>query len=134
MLHNARILIADDAPEMLETLADALTDAGADVVRAANGVELIEKLAREGPFALIITDIAMPWVNGLQAMVLARNAGAAPAVIVMTALRDERIPDQVRALGRDAVLLRKPFELAELESVVHRLLRSTVEVGWPSAT
>lgn len=116
---------------MLETLCDALTRAGASVVRAANGVELVEKLAREGPFALIITDIAMPWVNGLQAMSLARNAGVAPAVIVMTALKDERIPAQVRALGAHAVLLRKPFELDELEALAAKLLRASVQIGWP---
>lgn len=131
MLQDARILIAEDAPDMLETLCDALTRAGASVVRAANGVELVEKLAREGPFALIITDIAMPWVNGLQAMSLARNAGVAPAVIVMTALKDERIPAQVRALGAHAVLLRKPFELDELEALAAKLLRASVQIGWP---
>lgn len=129
MLPDARILVADDDPDLLETVSEALERLGAEVVRAESGAELIEKLADEGPFALIVTDIAMPWMSGLQAMASARTAGLGGAVIVMTALKDDRIPAQVHALGRKAVLLRKPFELAELESLAATLLLSTEEAG-----
>ncbi len=127
----ARILVADDDPELLDAVAEALADLGADVVSAGSGAELIEKLADEGPFALVVTDIAMPWMSGLQAMATARTAGVGAAVIVMTALRDERIPAQVRALGRRAVLLRKPFDLSDLESVAATLLGSSDEPSSP---
>lgn len=122
MMQRARVLVADDDPELLNAVAEALAHLGADVVRADNGAELIEQLANGAPFALIVTDIAMPWMTGLQAMYSARTAGLETAVIVMTALKDERILDQVRALGGNAVLLRKPFDLSELESVASRLL------------
>lgn len=122
MLRQARILVADDDPDLLEAVAEALERQGADVVRAENGAELIERMADEGPFALVITDIAMPWMGGLQAMHSARTAGLGTPIVVMTALSDERIPAQVKALGQDVVLLRKPFELGALEAVVSRLL------------
>jgi DNA-binding response OmpR family regulator len=64
----------------------------------------------------------MPWMSGLQAMRSTRAAGLATSVIVMTALTDPRIPAQVKSLGDNAVLLRKPFELSELESAVSMLL------------
>lgn len=122
MFSHARILVADDDPELLKTVAEAFERAGAEVARADSGVELITQMANEGPFGLIVTDISMPWLSGLQALQSARTAGLPTAVIVMTALKDERIPAQVAALGDHAVLLRKPFDLGALEAAATRVL------------
>jgi two-component system cell cycle response regulator CpdR len=122
MRPNTRVLIADDDPQLLDALAETLEQSGAKAVRAHNGAELIDRLADSGPFDLIVTDIAMPWMTGLSSMRAARTAGLGAAVIVITGLRDETIPAQVRALGRNAVLLRKPFEMRELESAVELVL------------
>ena len=64
---EGRVLVADDDAELLEVVADTLIRLGADVIRASTGAELIERLAEYGPFDLIITDVAMPWMTGLQA-------------------------------------------------------------------
>ncbi|HUK33635.1 MAG TPA: response regulator [Vicinamibacterales bacterium] len=122
MLSDARILVADDDPLMLDSVAEALSGMGARVTRAASGAELVDEMAAAGPFDLVVTDVAMPWMSGLTAMRAARTAGLGTAVIVMTGRRDERIPSQVRALGPNAVLLRKPFGLDDLEKVVSTLL------------
>ena len=122
MWPHPRLLVADDDPLLLAAVADALTRLGADVVRAESGAELIDHLVDEGPFDLVITDVSMPWMNGLQAMHSARTAGLGTSVIVMTALQDERLSTLVQSLGRHAVLLRKPFELRELEALVTMLL------------
>jgi DNA-binding response OmpR family regulator len=119
---RARILVADDDPDLLETLGDALERTGAEVVRAASGADLIECIADYGPFSLIITDVSMPWMSGLQAMHSARTAGIDTPIIVMTGLDDARIRSRVVALGGDAAFLLKPFELAELTAVVMGLL------------
>lgn len=122
------MLVADDDPLLLATVIDALTHVGATVAPAASGAELIEQLANEGPFDLVVTDVSMPWMSGLEAIHAIRTAGLGTPVIVMTALPDERIPSQVQALGSNAVLLRKPFELTQLVNVASALLerRSTV--------
>jgi DNA-binding response OmpR family regulator len=125
MRAKPRILVADDDPELLSTVADALERMGGDVARAGTGAELVRRLVERGPFDLVITDIFMPWMDGLQAMRSVRYAGLAPALIFMTGLADDSLPDRVAALGRRAVLLRKPFELAELESAMHDLLHDT---------
>lgn len=132
MLSSARILVADDDPELLESVAEALTRLGADVVQAANGAQLIERLADQGPFDLVVTDIAMPWMTGVRAMRAARTAGLGMPLIVMTALRDENIAADAKSLG--ATLLRKPFGLAELESAAAKLLANRKESrgGWPA--
>jgi CheY-like chemotaxis protein len=122
MFAHARILVADDDVELLGTIAAALERAGAEVVRAESGAELLEHVADEDPFDLVITDIAMPWLSGLYAMPSARTAGFATPVIVMTASKDDRLPDQIRSLGRNAVLIGKPFDLVDLESTAFRLL------------
>jgi len=127
MSSHARVLVADDDPLLLDAVAESLTRMGADVVRAESGAELIDQLADEGPFDLVVTDISMPWMSGLQAVHSARTAGLGTSVIVMTALRDEKIPAQVKALGEHAVLLRKPFELADLEAVASALLSSPAQ-------
>ena len=122
MLPHAHVLVADDDPLLLDAVAEALTTMGADVRRATSGAELIDQLAHAGPFDLVVTDVGMPWMSGLQAIRSTRAAGLATSVIVMTGLTDERIPAQVQALGKDAVLLRKPFELTELEAAASMLL------------
>ena len=119
---NARVLVADDDAEFLDVVAEGLSRLGADVIRARNGAELIDHLAEHGPFDLVVTDIAMPWMTGLRAMHAARTAGLDTSVIVITGLREERIPARVKALGGNAVLLEKPFTLADLESVALKLL------------
>jgi two-component system, cell cycle response regulator CpdR len=122
MLPDAHILVADDDPLLLDSIVDALTSLGARVARAATGAELIDQLAAMGPFDLVITDVGMPWMSGLTAMRAARTAGLGTAVIVMTALEDNRIPAQVHSLGLNAVLLRKPFNLDDLEQMASMLL------------
>ena len=122
MLPRARVLVADDDPQLLEAVSEAFMQLDANVVRASSGEDLIEQLATAGPFDLVVTDISMPWMSGLQAIRSTRAAGLATSVIVMTALTDSRIPAQVKALGANAVLLRKPFDLSELESAASMLL------------
>jgi CheY-like chemotaxis protein len=122
MLSGVRVLVADDDLELVDVIADMLERLGAVVIRAGNGAELIDRLADKGPFDLVVTDIAMPWMTGVRAMRAARTAGIGTPVIVMTALPDERIPTQVQALGWNAVLLRKPFGITEFESVASGLL------------
>jgi CheY-like chemotaxis protein len=122
MLSRARVLVADDDPQLLDAVSEAFSQMDANVVRASSGADLIEQLATAGPFDLVVTDISMPWMSGLQAIRSTRAAGLATSVIVMTALTDPRIPAQVQSLGANAVFLRKPFELSELESAAAMLL------------
>ena len=124
MLPHSRILVADDDPQLLQTLVEGLSRLGADVTCAENGAELIEQLANEGPFDLVITDITMPWMDGVEAIHSAQSVGLGTPVIIMTALQIDDIPADVRALDpQHTALVRKPFTLSQLESVVTTLLK-----------
>jgi CheY-like chemotaxis protein len=122
MLSGIRVLVADDDVHLLEVVCEVLTRLDAHVVRAASGGDLIEQLATAGPFDLIVTDVSMPWMSGLQAIRSTRAAGLATPVIVMTALSDPQIPEQVRSLGASAVFLRKPFALSAFEAAASGLV------------
>jgi CheY-like chemotaxis protein len=117
-----RALVADDDVEMLNLVTKALQQFGADIVAVMSGGELLEKVANEGPFDVIVTDISMPWMTGLQVMHSARAAGLPVPVVVMTALRDPTIPEQVASLGARAELLQKPFSIGELYGALRRCL------------
>jgi two-component system response regulator MprA len=91
------------------------------VLSVDNGAGLIDCLASEGPFDLIVTDISMPWMDSLKTLRSVRSAGVTTPVIVITALTDEQIPSRVQALGANAILLRKPFDLDELAAAARRM-------------
>jgi len=121
-LMKLRVLVADDDPDLLSVVAAALIHVGADVVRATTGIELLEGLAEQGPFDLLITDVSMPWMTGLQAAHTARAAGLDIPTIVMTGLTESQVRDRFEALGDNAILLRKPFDCDDLETAVNALL------------
>jgi two-component system OmpR family response regulator len=118
------VLVADDDPDMLAAVSDALASLGFDVLSVENGAGLIDRLAMDGPFDLIVTDISMPWMDSLKTLRSIRTAGVTTPVVVMTALTDEQIPARVQALGTNTVLLRKPFSLDELAAAAQRLIAS----------
>lgn len=117
-----RVLVADDDPDVLQDVAAALEVFGASVTRAESGADLMIRLGENEPFDLIVTDVAMPWMTGLQAVQSTRYAGLETPVIVMTALRDPAIPDRVHTLGGHALLLQKPFGMPELRAAIERLI------------
>ena len=117
----ARVLVADDDVDMLAAVSDALSRLGFDVLSVDSGAGLIDCLATEGPFDLIVSDISMPWMDSLKTLRSIRTAGVTTPVIVITALTDVQIPNRVQALGANAILLRKPFDFDELAAAAQRM-------------
>ncbi len=123
-----RILIADDDLDLLFGLVEMLEKWGYDVETAVNGAELIDALADED-FDLVITDVSMPWMTGLQASHSARYAGLATPILVITALRDDAIAAQVAGLGRRVRMLRKPFDIDVFARTVDSLIGARTSEG-----
>jgi two-component system chemotaxis response regulator CheY len=119
-----RILIVEDSPTMRALLASALEDLEGPVkiTEADSGFEALRVLPRER-WDLIVTDVNMPDINGLELVSFAkRNAAYAhvPLIIVSTE-GSERDRDKGLELGADAYLV-KPFEPSELREVAAQLL------------
>jgi two-component system, OmpR family, response regulator MprA len=113
----------DDNFDVRDSLRRALGYAGYTVATAANGAEALSAVA-PAPVDLIILDILMPMLNGLDTCRALRSRGIATPVLVLTA-RDA-IDDRVDGLeaGADDYLV-KPFALRELLARVNALLRRT---------
>jgi len=118
-----RLLVVDDDRDVRDSLHRALGYAGYTVATAANGAEALSAVAL-APVDLIILDILMPMLGGLDTCRALRGRGDATPVLVLTA-RDA-IDDRVAGLeaGADDYLV-KPFALRELLARVNALLRRT---------
>jgi two-component system response regulator MprA len=116
-----RLLVVDDDPDVRDSLGRALRCAGYAVTTAVHGADALDSLARH-PVDLIVLDVLMPIVDGLDACRRLRDRGDATPVLVLTA-RDA-IEDRVSGLeaGADDYLV-KPFALRELLARVRALLR-----------
>jgi len=119
-----QILIVEDSPTMRELITAALEELEIPlkVTSAESGFEALRLLPRTA-YDLIVTDINMPDINGLELVsFVKRNESyrAIPLVIVSTE-GSERDRDKGVGLGADAYLV-KPFDPDELRSVVRELL------------
>jgi CheY-like chemotaxis protein len=118
---HTRILIADDDPDTRELIELAVSGPGVELYMATDGMELLDLIAECGPFDLIVTDINMPWLEGLQVLASIREAGLETPVLLVTGLDRPSLTTTV-ARTRRAILLRKPFEIADLRKAIARLL------------
>ena len=116
------VLIVDDDPSIRKLVATTLEDvAGFELVEAANGDEALE-LAREQAPAIVLLDIDMPGIDGLEACRRLRaEAGTAEATVVMlTAAAGEEAEHAAEEAGAD-LFLTKPFSPLELLRLVDDL-------------
>ncbi len=123
----ASVLVVDDEPAVREALVRALALEGHTVIPATDGQEALDLLA-EQRVDLILLDVSMPRIDGLEACRRLRAAGDHTPVLMITA-RDA-VSERVAGLdaGADDYLV-KPFALAELRARVRALLRRQVPVG-----
>lgn len=121
-MNNAlRIAVADDEPEMLDYFRDTLSVLGHQVVASAqNGAELVAQCRSLHP-DLVITDIRMPDMDGIQAAVEIRREEPVP-VILVSAYHD---PELLQRALQDHVLayLVKPIKQADLETAIALVMR-----------
>ena len=119
-----RILIVEDSSTMLELLAAALEELEqpVEITGAASGFEALRALPRER-FDLILTDINMPDINGLELVSFVKQSPRyreIPLVIVSTESSQRDLDKGVR-LGADAYVA-KPFDPEALRELVRSLL------------
>lgn len=106
-----RILIVDDERQIVRMLRASLQSSGYEVVSASNGLEALQQFQSERP-DLVITDLAMPEMNGLELTQAIRRVSQLP--IIVLSVRDADTM-KVRALDEGADdYLTKPFSMPEL--------------------
>lgn len=114
------VLLAEDCPDMREMIAEALVEAGYDLVQVEDGVALLEALGQTPP-DLVITDVRMPGLSGLDAVEQLREVDTLTPVIVVTGFGHRGTHAHARALGVTA-LIDKPFAIPDLLARVRQAL------------
>ena len=118
---RARVLIVDDEAPLLRATKRILTSAGYDVTTAANGREAIE-IILHAKFDVIISDIAMPELDGIQLLRTVRQRDLDVPVVLMTGAPD--LSTAMQAVTHGALqYLTKPVDLVELKEVMQRAVR-----------
>lgn len=121
MTQRARILVVDDEIGMQIALREVLQRMGHEVTVAGDAFVALERLEAAGPFDLILTDVRMPEMSGLELLERVRTRWQGTPVLVMTA--HGTIEDAVGAMKQGAVdYLLKPFSTETVEEIVTREL------------
>jgi len=114
--------VIDDEPEVRSLLAEALAADG-HLVYLADGTKVAEALTNR-QYALIITDLRMSVMDGLQTLALAKEKSPQAKLIVVTGYPSEESLRVCRELGVARYLV-KPFSITELRGAVRNVLRGT---------
>jgi DNA-binding response OmpR family regulator len=107
---RARILIADDVPEIVQLLRNFLSEQGYDVATAVTGIEALNAVLTFRP-DVILLDIQMPGLSGMRVLDAVRRAGLTVPVIVISA-RPPEISEGLFAI------FKKPFDLEAIARTV----------------
>ncbi len=119
---NEELLVVDDEPQMLIAINETLRQNGYSITTAGSGMEALCRL-KEKYYRLVITDMRMPEVSGLDLLRKVKNLAPQTPVILLTAYGTiQAAVDAMRGGAYDYLL--KPFSAESLESVVRRALDS----------
>ena len=119
---SAKILLAEDDNDMRRFLVKALQHAGYDVTSFDNGLSAYNRL-REEPFELLLTDIVMPEMDGIELARRATELDPEIKVMFITGFAAVALNPDNHA-PKDARVLSKPFHLRDLVNEVQRLLKA----------
>tara|TARA_B110001454_G_scaffold219192_1_gene251214 strand:- start:99240 stop:99602 length:363 start_codon:yes stop_codon:yes gene_type:complete len=115
------VLIVDDEDEIRELISLQLEDDGRQFFFAANGVEAIEILTKQ-KIDLVISDIAMPKMNGFELLRKIKLLGLNTPVIILTGHADSMVANQLRTYSVRS-FINKPWNRVELEEAVVSVLK-----------
>lgn len=117
-----RVLVIDDEEGMRITLAASLELEGYEVVEARDGIQALE-LVRQQEFTLVISDIRMPGLNGVETFRELKRIQPELTVVLMTAFALEKLIEEAIAEGVYTVI-HKPFSMDHLARIVARAVDS----------
>ena len=118
-----RILIVDDEEDVRVFLQDFLNERDMIVDTAGDGKEALEKMS-ENPADIVLLDIMMPGIDGLECLGIMKKKHPSSAVIMITALKDQERINRAKQLGAYNYII-KPFSLSYLETELTKLIGSS---------
>ncbi len=124
-----RILLVDDEEDLLQAVAEGLTafsEGVLEVLTAENGRKALEIFSSGPNIDLLVTDLAMPEMNGLELLAHVEKDYPGTPAIVLTSLITPETEGQIKAMG-DYVCIEKPVGLKELLQHIMNELRQPQE-------
>lgn len=120
LVATKRILVVDDEASIRDLCARVLERAGFVVAAASSGEEAVSILNEE-PFDLVISDIRMPGLSGLEVLEAAKHLHPGIRVVLITGFGTAQTLERARQSGADRILT-KPFNPMELLGAVREIL------------
>lgn len=117
-----KLLLIEDEPAVVSVITRGLTEAGYEVSVAPDGSSGLQMALNNPNFRLIILDVMLPGMNGIEICKSLRRSGADTPILMLTALGTTENIVMGLDSGADDYLL-KPFKLQELEARIRSLLR-----------
>jgi two-component system response regulator VicR len=111
-----KILIAEDDSLILRTMELSLKKEGYEVIGCKDGMDAMEKILLHAP-DLIIVDIMMPYLSGLEIVGKVRQTGDLTPIIVLSAMGQQAVVDEAMKLGAEDYIS-KPFNIKVLSSMI----------------
>jgi two-component system chemotaxis response regulator CheY len=118
-----KILIVDDSPTVRQQVSTALRGEGFEIVEACDGVEGLEKVEADQEIALVILDVNMPRMNGLEMLETVKSGGKNPhlQVVMLTSEGQQSLVTRAKKAGAKGWIV-KPFKPELMVAAVKKLL------------
>lgn len=119
------LVVADDDPEMSDLIASVMARRGYSVLKFGDGRDLFAHIVdvmagKASKPELVVSDLRMPGMTGLEAIVALNASGLEIPVILITAFGDPEVHARARDLGA-AFVLDKPFDMAVLTAAIQKV-------------
>lgn len=116
-LRELKLLFVEDEEDLLQIISDALNKLQSNFLTATNGVEALEVLKDNPDIDAVITDINMPYMNGLDMIKEIKDGGSTIPIIVMSAHTETEYIEKAKELGVNEYLL-KPFDFIKFIELI----------------
>jgi nitrogen-specific signal transduction histidine kinase/CheY-like chemotaxis protein len=125
--NGEKILVVDDEPGLCKLSETTLRKYGYDVMLASDGTEALALYVQDpAGFALVLTDLMMPLMDGVTLVRVLRHVNSQVRIIASTGLGEDGRREELRALGVTALLI-KPYNTACLLKTIHNVLQESVQ-------
>lgn len=119
--HRPKVLVVDDDPNLTELLVDTLEVIGYEACPALSPLEALRMLS-ESEFNLVITDISMPGMSGIELLQRIKEREQDMPVMLITGVGSDELKQEAFESGADG-FLSKPFRIGKIEAEIGKLLR-----------
>ena len=116
-LRSLKLLFVEDEEDLLDIISGALVKLKANFLTANNGVEALKQLEENSDIDAVITDINMPYMNGLEMIKNMKERGLDIPIIVMSAHTETEYLEKAKEFGVDEYIL-KPFDFIKFIDLI----------------